>query len=415
MGIEALVNKRNKLAADMRDLNTKAETEDRSFTSEERTQWDAMVADISALDERIARAKTMGQFDDIDEPVRRLPDDMGGDDAHRSQDDDGQLTYEAVHRDYMRHGMGGLSQEERSVMMGGQADMSAAELRALGVGTGSAGGFTVPEGFGGRIIETMKQFGGVINVANILETGTGNDLPFPTNDDTGNVGELLAENAEADTQDPTFGQATLKAFKFSSKIVRTSLELLQDNEVDLEGYLANIMGKRIGRAASAYYCTGTGTAQPQGIAAGASNTATAAGASAITFADMLDLEHNVDPAYRVPGACRYLFNDATLKALKAIVDGDGRPLWLPSVADSAPATINGHGYQIDQGMPDVGTGNRSVVFGDMDAFTVRLVMAINMLRLTERYAEFGQVGFLAFARSDSRIMDQAGIAALVHP
>lgn len=410
MKIFDLVAKRNKLASDMRSLHETAEKEDRSFSPEERESWDAMTADVGDMDARIDRAKSLGEFDDIQEPAKKLPPE-----GRKQEPENDELTYEQAHRTWMRHGAAELTPEERAVMRGGKAEMSPEEVRALGVGTDSSGGYTVPEGFGGRIIETMKQFGGIINSCNVLNTGSGNDLPFPTNDDTGNVGELLAENAAAASQDPAFGVATLKAYKFSSKIVRVSLELLQDNEVNLESYLANIMGKRIGRAASGYYCTGTNSSQPQGIAAGATNTMAATGVAAITFADMLNLEHDIDPAYRVGGACKYLFNDGTLKALKGIVDGDGRPLWLPSVADAAPATINGWGFQLDQGMPDIGASARSVVFGDMDSFTIRMVMAIQMLRLVERYAEYGQVGFLAFARSDSKIMDQSGISALVHP
>ena len=143
--------------------------------------------------------------------------------------------------------------------------------------------------------------------------------------------------------------------------------------------------------------------------------ATAAGATAITYQDFLDLEHTVDPAYRLGGVGRFLFNDQTLKSVKSLTDSEGRPLWLPSIADAAPATILGLGYTIDQGMPDIATTASSVVFGDLSAYMIRDVKALEMLRLSERYADYHQVAFLGFLRTDAALLDAGAVAKLTHP
>jgi hypothetical protein len=91
------------------------------------------------------------------------------------------------------------------------------------------------------------------------------DIPWPTVDDTANKGELLAENTEAGSQDVTFGQVTLKAFKFSSKLVKVSRELLQDSYFPVGAILRDLFVDRIGRITNDYFTTGTGTGQPQGV------------------------------------------------------------------------------------------------------------------------------------------------------
>ena len=79
-----------------------------------------------------------------------------------------------------------LSAEHRAVLK-----------RAQSVGTGSAGGYTAPQGFWAKVTETRKFYAMVAEVAEVINTDDGNALPWPTNDDTSNTGRLLAVNTIA--------------------------------------------------------------------------------------------------------------------------------------------------------------------------------------------------------------------------
>ena len=68
---------------------------------------------------------------------------------------------------------------------------------------------------------------------------------------------------------------------------------------------------------------------------------------------------------------------------------------------------------IDQGIKDIGTGNKFIYLGDFNRFIVRRVSYMTLKRLVERYAEFDQVGFLAFHRFDCVLEDTSAIKALV--
>ncbi|KKM02260.1 hypothetical protein LCGC14_1786290, partial [marine sediment metagenome] len=56
---------------------------------------------------------------------------------------------------------------------------------------------------------------------------------------------------------------------------------------------------------------------------------------------------------------------------------------------------------------------KSVLFGDFKKYLIRDVKGITVLRLAERYAEFLQVAFLAFLRTDGDLLD-AGTAPIKH-
>jgi len=280
------------------------------------------------------------------------------------------------------------------------------EFRAAAEGTGSAGGYMVPTTTLQRMVEVQKLYGGIARLATDLPTDTGNPLNFPSNDDTSNVGAILAENTAATEQDFTMGQVTLNAFTYTSKIVRVSVQLLQDSLFDLNAWIPKKFGQRIGRAEAAHFATGTGTGQPQGATVGLSSGKTMGTANTLKYADLVDLEHSIDPAYRDPQRASYVLSDPALAAVRKVVDNNNRPVWTPTFAVGMPSTINGFGYTVDNSLPDMTAANKPIIFGDIaEAYIVRRVAGASVLRLTERYAEYLQVGFLAFARTDGRVQN----------
>lgn len=290
-----------------------------------------------------------------------------------------------------------------------------AELRAQGAGTGSAGGYLVPQGFRAKIAEALKMTGGVRAVADYVPTDSGEDLPFPTNNDTGNAGAILAENTQVTEQDLTVGQATLHAYMYTSKMVRVSIQLLQDNGFNLETWLATKLAQRIGRAQNPHLTTGTGSSQPQGIQPTATVGVTAAAVAAVTTDELIDLVHSVDPAYRedANGWVGWMMNDLTFAKIRKLKDSDGKYLVEPDVKAGLPNTLLGYPVKVNPDMPVMAASARSILFGNLTAgYVVRDVKQVELLRLVERYADYLQVGFLAYQRADGLIQDATAYKAI---
>lgn len=379
------------------------------MTAEERQQWDRIDADIESL---------TGDIERIEQHEQRAADlaasqgTVAGRQDRRHEDrarpesaEERERQYAEAFGQYLRFGMEGLAPEQRTLLQNRYQRHNDGEVRAQTVTT-TAGGYLIPQGFSGQLEESMKAYGGVETACDVFDTETGNTLPWPTVDDTANTGRLLAINTQATTTDVTYGVVNFNAYKFSSDVVLVPEELMQDSAFDLNAHLAGVLGTRLGRVHNTYQTTGTGSSQPQGIETGASSGVTAASATVVTYDELLDLEHSVDPAYRNAAfGVGYMFNDGTFKKLRQMKDGEGRPLWQTDPRTGAPDTLNGYPYTINQDMDAMTTGNTPIIFGALRKFKVRRVKGFTLLRLVERYADYHQIGFLAFTRMDSRLLD----------
>jgi len=288
------------------------------------------------------------------------------------------------------------------------------------IGTYSGLGFFVPTGFVNALEQATKYFAPLLDgsVITVMDTATGQPLPMPTSNDTTQVATLIGESTQVSEQDVTASQIIFGAWKMTSGVVRVSLELLQDSAFDLEAWLTARFAERWGRGLEAQLTTGAGTSGPTGIitavlASGAtpiiatgtseSTGGSQTGANSIGNTDLVALEHSVDPTYR--RGAKYMFHDQTLASFKKILDKYGRPLWQPGIVSGDPDRINGYPYVINQSMAQIAASANTVVFGDLKKFIARRVKDLAVMKLVERYADFGQVGFVSFARIDSQLLD----------
>jgi HK97 family phage major capsid protein len=287
------------------------------------------------------------------------------------------------------------------------------EVRAALTGaqsTTTTGGYTVADSMMQGLEEALLAFGGMRQVATVLRTATGGPLPIPTTNDTTNKGRLLSENTAATETEMTFGQLVLDAYKYSSDYVLASVEFLQDSSINVGDFLGRALGTRIARLQNDHFTTGTGSSQPNGIVTAAtSSSVTFSGTATVTYDNIIDLIHSVDPEYRVNG--KFMFHDGALKMLKKVkvlqYSGDtvGVPLWQPSLVAGQPDLIHGYPYVINQSMTTPATGVKSILFGDFSKYLIRDVRDVTLLRLDERFAEQHSVAFLAFARADGDLLD----------
>ncbi|MFZ5829813.1 MAG: phage major capsid protein [Planctomycetota bacterium] len=436
MTAKELREKRAKLVPQIRALaDRQAE-----WTAEDRQNWEQLNQDYDRLSAEVAAAEEVeqvrGRAQQLEAEQRAPAGDerIGRHDPQRSmpRDDAGAVTEEhrnlalqawclrqsghplrQLHVDAARRV--GLNPNRRSIDI---AILPTAGMRDLqrryrehrddvNVNTTVAtGGYTIPEGFVNSLEVSMLAFGGPRQVATILRTSGGGDLPWPTATDTANKGALLTEETTVgDSVAPTFGQIEFKAYKFSSKLVKVSAEILQDSAFDLANELGRMLGERLGRIEADYFTTGTGNDQPQGITAAAAGKTTAS-ATAVTADELMDMVHSVDPAYRGMPGVGWMMHDSILLAIRKLKDGEGRYIWQSGMQSAEPDRLLNYPITINQSMAStLAATNKVAVFGALRKFVIRDAGTIRLRRLVERYADTDQEGFVAFTRSDSRILD----------
>lgn len=285
--------------------------------------------------------------------------------------------------------------------------------------TDAYGGYLIPTGFQAQLDQAMLSYFTALDAFTVLPTAMGNDLHWPTVNDTSIKGHLLTENTQDTVYQVTFSEVIFYAYMFTSYIVKTSLQLLQDSALPLESILANLLGERLGRILADYMTTGTGSSQPEGVAyIATSSGASSVSASAITRDNILDLIYSVDPAYRSAPGAALMMHDSTLKAIAKLTIGtsDDRPLWQPSIITGQPDTIEGKRFYINQSMAEIGASAISVLFGDLKKFVVRRVLGTTLFVYREKYMDYLQIGFQAYSRWDSRLIDAGThpVKSLIH-
>jgi HK97 family phage major capsid protein len=263
----------------------------------------------------------------------------------------------------------------------------------------------------------MKAWGPMYDgdIVTDLTTTSGNQVNIPTVDDTANEAALRAEGVDLvddGSGDVALGQKSLNAYVFATPIIRFSFELAQDSAFGVEALLGDLIGERLGRIANRRNTTGTGANQPNGVVTASSLGKISAATAAITFDEVLELEHSVDPAYRASPKCRFMFNDNTLLALRKLKDSEGRYIWQAgNVQQGVPSTLNGRPYSINQHMDSLAAAKKVMLFGDLGKYFVRKVGQPLVGVLRERfYPDLGIVGLIRF---DGELGDTAAVKHLI--
>ena len=421
-----LQEQRSNLAAQIKDLAASQDnwdSEDRAKWEEVNAAYDANQQELTAAKEKADVAARAAQIDAAkDEQTFQQKRERKAERRPEITEETRQLAFQA----WARH-QNGFSLEDKHVEAAQRCgvDPQAAgyevrlssqspkmshggfgkEYRAQSL-TDSAGGYTVPEGFSNELEKSLLAFGGPRKVARVIRTSSGNDLPWPTVNDTGNTGRLLAENAAITETAITFGSKTFSAYKFSSDSVLVSSELMQDSAFNLASEVGAMLGERLGRIEASYFPPGTGSSQPGGIVTGAGAGVTAARASAIASDELFELAHSVDPSYRGQSSCGWMMHDNVLLALRKLKDGNDQYLWQEGMSAGEPDRLLGHPITINQNMASsVATGEITVLFGAMAKFIIRDAGSVRLYKLEERYRDNDQTGFVAFKRSDSGVID----------
>jgi len=389
-----LRDSRNRLALEMRAI-----VEDQAnWDGQAETRFEALDKDLSALDRRI---DALGKAQRLAAEETALRGSVVETEERKASTGAG-LSIEAQKRAFNAWLRG--TDENLDPELRAYNRQRLAEGRAQSVGTTTAGGYLVNYEFGSGIEAARRAFGGMLSVSTVYPTQSGADLLLPTVDETGVSGSILSENSTISESAMTFGQLTVSSYMYTSGLVLVSNQLLQDSEFPLDQFIANALGERLGRAQNAHWTTGTGSSQPYGVIVGAATGKTGAAGQTTTviYNDLVDLVYSVDVAYRQNA--KFMMRDATVGIIRKLQDSQNRPLWEPSVQAGQPDMIMGYPIVVNNDVATAAASAKSIGFGDFSKYIIRDVSGVQLVRMTERYADALQTGFYAFQRTGGRLV-----------
>ena len=281
---------------------------------------------------------------------------------------------------------------------------------ALQVGTDSEGGYLVPDEFERTLVEALLEENIFRGLAKVITTSSG-DRKIPVVASKGTASWVDEEGLIPESDD-SFGQVSIGAYKVAT-MIKVSEELLNDSVFNLESYIAREFARRIGAKEEEAFFIGNGTGKPTGIfnaTGGAELGVTAASATAITFDELMDLFYSLKSPYRKNAT--FVTNDATVKMIRKLKDGNGQYLWSPSMQAGQPDTILNRSVKTSSFVPNVEAGAKTVAFGDFGYYWIADRQGRSFQRLNELFAATGQVGFRATQRVDGKLILPEAIKVL---
>lgn len=363
------------------------------ISAEDATVYDKMEADIVSLGKEIDRLERQKTLDlelsrPVNSPIRNQPSAAATDNK-----------------------TGRASSEYKSAFWRAMRTKNHFDVQnALQVGTDSEGGYLVPDEFERNLIEALEEENIFRQLANVITTSSG-DRKIPIVASKGTA-SWVDEEGPIPESDDAFSQITIGAYKLAT-MIKVSEELLNDNVFNLERYIAKEFGRRMGAKEEEAFLTGDGSGKPTGIlnaTGGAQVGVTAAAATAITFDEIIDLYHSLKSPYRKNAV--WLMNDATIKAVRKLKDGNGQYLWQGGIKVGEPDKILNREVRLSTFMPTIASTKKVIAFGDFGHYWLADRQGRVFQRLNELYAANGQVGFRATQRVDGKLVLAEAIQVL---
>jgi HK97 family phage major capsid protein len=307
--------------------------------------------------------------------------------------------------------VGRASNEYRNAFWKAMRNKNSYEAQnALQIGTDSEGGYLAPDEFEKILIESLEEENIFRQLAKVITTSSG-DRKIPVVASKGTA-SWVDEEGPIPEADDAFGQVSIGAYKLAT-MIKVSEELLNDSVFNLESYIAREFARRIGAKEEEAFFIGDGVGKPTGIfnaTGGAQLGITAASATAITIDEIMDLFYSLKSPYRKNAI--FTMNDATVKAIRKLKDGNGQYIWQPSITAGQPDTILNRPVKTSAYVPTIAAAAKTIAFGDFGYYWVADRQGRSFQRLNELYAATGQVGFKATQRVDGKLILPEAIKVL---
>jgi len=283
---------------------------------------------------------------------------------------------------------------------------------SLKEGSDGSGGYLVPDVYDDKLVQALEENNFLRSISTVITTK--HDLKIPTVV-SGTTAQWVDESHAYQNSDVTFGQIVISAYKLGTRVL-VSNELLEDSGIDLEAHLMSEFGERIGKAEEEAFLVGNGDGKPTGLIYQAPVGAITEEVGKISMDDIISLEQSVRDSYRKRGNCVFVMSEQAYRELIKIRQARGIYIWNPDFRKDGYETLFGHRVYVSHAMDSDGfniePGSIPVLFGDFSYFWIGDRGKRNIKRLTERYADYGQVGFIASQRVDAKLVLPEAVKAL---
>jgi HK97 family phage major capsid protein len=340
--IKSQIDTRNNLIAQAREVLDFAEAEKRGLTAEENQKIARIEADIDQADTAISTARSIA-----DREAR----------ATEASASFAPAAYASANTD---------ADILRSIASGETRGYEfAREARTLVPSSN-----TVGQSFYDQVFEIAQLVGPMLTVSEVFNTTSGENLVIPTVTATSSAGSVAAAGTISESN-PTFSSITLGAEKYGA-LVQVAQELVTDAGFNITSYIAQQLGTSLGLQANSVLTT------KLSAAAGSVVTGGTGVSGAASYENLIDLVYGIADGARVLPGLGFQMSKSGIAAARKLKDGAGNYIWTNSAVPGQPATLLGYPVYENPNVAAVGTGAKSVLFGHLPSFKVRVAGGIRV-------------------------------------
>ena len=229
---------------------------------------------------------------------------------------------------------------------------------------------TVGQSFYDQVFEIAQLVGPMLTVSEVFNTTSGENLVIPTVTATSSAGSVAAAGTISESN-PTFSSITLGAEKYGA-LVQVAQELVSDAGFNITSYIAQQLGTSLGLQANSVLTT------KLSAAAGSVVTGGTGVSGAASYENLIDLVYGIADGARVLPGLGFQMAKSGIAAARKLKDGAGNYIWTNSAVPGQPATLLGYPVYENPNVAAVGTAAKSVLFGHLPSFKVRVAGGIRV-------------------------------------
>ncbi|SOC86265.1 phage major capsid protein, HK97 family [Ensifer adhaerens] len=267
---------------------------------------------------------------------------------------------------------------EAYIRRGDETNLRAIEAKAMAIGTGADGGYTVTPELDAEIGRRLSVVSPIRALATVRQVSTAVlKKPFATSGmATGWAGETAArpQTSSAQLAELAFPVMELYAMPAATQA------LLDDSAVDIEAWMSSEIEIAFAEQEGAAFVNGDGVTQPSGfltankvadaswswgklgyVATGVSGGFASSGPSDV----LIDTVYALKAGYRQNATV--VMNRKTQNQIRRFKDANGNYLWLPPTGPGQPASLMGYPVVEAEDMPNIAADSFAIAIGDFRA------------------------------------------------
>jgi len=286
----------------------------------------------------------------------------------------------------------------------GKENLEPTEVKALTVSDDTAAGFLAPPEYVRELIKTITEVTPFRAAARVRQTAQ-KAVQIPSRTATFSAQWVAESGTRSETTGYTTALEEIPTHEMYA-LVDISEQELEDAVFNLEAEMQQEFATQFAKAEGDAFINGSGVGRPEGVLTNSSVGTTNSGAAAALTGDgLIELIHDIKSDY-ISNA-RFMFNRTTLAAIRKLKDTAGQYVFQAGMmlTSGVPNTILGFPYIEAPDMPDVGAGNKPVVFGDFNrGYMVVDRVNLSVLRDPFTQATSGNIRYVARRRIGGQVV-----------